>query len=327
MWLAAVLALAAPLGAAAQTRTAHPTPVIMDHDGAVDDLVALSLLLSSSQIRLRAVTVTPADSYLGPATRGTRLVLDRLGARGVTIARGHSEGINPFPAAWRQEHAGILDAPVLKGAGAGAANRVVSEDAPHHLVRLLSGRARYTIVETGPLTNIADALRLKPAIARNIVRIYAMGGAVRVKGNVDQPGHDGSAEWNFYNQPRAAAAVLASGVPITLVTLDATNKVPMTRRFVEQLAARPGAAARLAAEMQLPAIRQFPDEYYFWDPLTAAVLLDPSLVTVKTLKLKVLTQGRAQGRTVEAADGAPVQVALDADQAKVEALFLDLLGR
>ncbi|THD76251.1 MAG: ABC transporter substrate-binding protein [Phenylobacterium sp.] len=325
--LVAVLALGLPMAAGAATLVPRPTDVIVDEDGAVDDLFALSLLLKSDAVRVRAVTISPADSYLAPATLATQLILDRLGARGVSIAQGHSEGLNPFPAAWRRDHAGVLDVAALKGLRPSGRNPVVAEDAAHHLARLLSGPGTYTIVETGPLTNIADALRLKPAIRAHIRRIYVMGGAVRVKGNAEPPGADGSAEWNFYNQPRAAAAVLGSGVPITLVPLDASNRVPMTLGFADRLAARPSAAAQLTAQMLRPAIAEYPDEYYFWDPLTAAVLLDPGVATWKTLRLRVVTQGLSQGRTVEAADGAAVQVAVDADRAKVEALFLAALGR
>lgn len=58
-----------------------------------------------------------------------------------------------------------------------------------------------------------------------------MGGVVDVPGNVGAS-HGGidnmAADWNIYVDPRAAAIVLQSGVPITLVPLDATNHVPVT---------------------------------------------------------------------------------------------------
>jgi purine nucleosidase len=324
--LAACLALA-PVAGFAKAAAAVPD-VIVDHDGGVDDLIALSLLVKSGQVHVRAVTVCPADAYLEPATRETLLVLDRLGAQGVTVAEGHDEGANPFPAVWRREAARMLGVDALKGRAPTGANRIAPEDAAHTLVRLLSGPRSYTILETGPLTNVADALRLKPSIARRIARIYVMGGAVRVRGNVSQQGHDGSAEWNVFNQPRAAAEVIASGVPITLVPLDATNKVPLSPAFVERMAQRPAVAAQIAAQsLRLVVGQMGPDGYYFWDTLTAAALLDPRVVTVKRLRVKVLTVGPSQGRTIEAPDGAAIDVALDADRARVEGLFLGILGR
>ena len=184
------------------------------------------------------------------------------------------------------------------------------------------------ILATGPLTNIADALKLDPGIAKNIERIYVMGGAVRVKGNVEQKGHDGTAEWNFFNEPRAAAAVIHSGIPITLVPLDATNNVPVTRGFVDRLRAQPSAASQLAAQ-SLDLVEKWVSGagYYFWDPLTAAVLLDRTVVRTETLKVRVVSTGPSQGRVVEDPDGVPIEVALHADQSKVETLLLAMLRR
>jgi purine nucleosidase len=151
---------------------------------------------------------------------------------------------------------------------------------------------------------------------------------VRVAGNVEQPGHDGSAEWNFFNQPQAAAVVVGSGVPITLVPLDATNKVPLTRRFLDQLGAQSSAASQLAVQAwRLAANQPGTDQYYFWDTLTAAVMLDPSIAKTENLKISVVTAGASQGRTREDPHGNPVQVAVDARQDRVERLFLDVLGR
>jgi purine nucleosidase len=69
------------------------------------------------------------------------------------------------------------------------------------------------------------------------------------------------------------------------------------------------------------------DQYYFWDTLTAAAMLDHSVVTTETLKIKVITDGPSQGRTIEDPNGSPVEVALDADRDKVEKMFFDVLGK
>jgi purine nucleosidase len=244
------------------------------------------------------------------------------------MAQGHSEGAHPFPEAWRKDSSRVLMIPALTGIQPAATNPLAAEDAAHYLVKLLSGQQRYAILETGPLTNLADALKLNPAIKGNIRRIYVMGGAVRVAGNVDQAGYDGSAEWNFFNQPQAAAFVLRSGIPITLVPLDATNKVPLTQRFLDQLSAQSSVASQLAAQAwRLAAVQPGTNQYYFWDTLTAAVMLDRNVVTMKNLKLRVLTNGASQGRTQEHANGNLVEVALDAYPERVERMFLDVLGR
>jgi purine nucleosidase len=315
--------------AAAFACSRQPTAVdvLIDQDGAIDDLIAVALLLRSPEVRVHAIALTPGDSFLEPATRATQLIVDSLGGSNIVIGQGHSEGRNPFPDAWRKDAGRVLDIPALIGAKPEASTAVASDDAPHLLARLLSQR-RYVILETGPLTNIAAALRLNPTIANNIERIYAMGGAVRVGGNVEQPGHDGSAEWNMFNEPDAAAHVLQAGIPLTLVPLDATNQVPLTHSFLERLRAQSSVASQMAAQAWSLVVSQTGNEkYFFWDTLTAAAILDPRVITTERLKIRVVTTGESQGRTVEEADGVPVDVALRADQQRVERMFLDVLAR
>jgi len=151
---------------------------------------------------------------------------------------------------------------------------------------------------------------------------------VRVAGNVAQAGRDGSAEWNIFNQPQAAAEVIGSGIPITLIPLDATNRVPLTLPFLDRLAAQPSVASQLAAQSwRLAAAQPGTVQYYFWDTLTAAALLDPGVVKTEPLKIRVITTGASEGRTIEDPNGSPVDVALDASREKVERMFLNLLGK
>jgi hypothetical protein len=132
--LAAIVALSTPAVAAAAPG-GKVADVIFDQDGAVDDLVALTLLMKSGRAKVRAITITPGDSYLEPATRATQLFVDRLGGRRVTIAQGHSEGTNPFPAEWRKDAGRMLQLAALQGSPRGTSNPVVADDAAHHLAK------------------------------------------------------------------------------------------------------------------------------------------------------------------------------------------------
>ena len=305
----------------------HSVDVIVDHDGGVGDFVAISLLMKSSAVRVKAITVCPADCYLEPATRATQLYVDKLGGEGITIAQGHSTGTNSFPDEWRKDAGRTLTIESFRGMAPTNRNRVVTDDAAHHLVSILS-TGKNVILETGPLTNIADALRVDPAIRSHISRIYIMGGAVHVRGNVVQPGHDGSAEWNIYNNPTAAAEVIESGIPITLIPLDATNQVPLTLAYVDRMAAQPSIASQLAAQSWRLLVRRYEENhFYFWDELTAAALLDRGVITSKPMRIRVITEGPSQGRTAEDPNGALVEVAVGAHRERVEKMFLDLLGR
>jgi purine nucleosidase len=50
----------------------------------------------------------------------------------------------------------------------------------------------------GPLSNLAYALDKQPQAAAKVARVWWMGGALRVRGNVYEPQSDGSAEWNAF---------------------------------------------------------------------------------------------------------------------------------
>lgn len=119
------------------------------------------------------------------------------------VSAGRLEGRHDFPAAWRLHAEQML--PLLPRRLDTSLSRRLSPLAAHeHLVavaRALPSRERLTLVFTGPLTNLAAALDLWPELEDRIERLYWMGGAVDVPGNVsppEAPGADGSAEWNCY---------------------------------------------------------------------------------------------------------------------------------
>ena len=79
---------------------------------------------------------------------------------------------------------------------------------------------------------------------------------------------NGVADWNFYIDPHAANIVLRSGVPGTLVPLDATNAVPLNTAVAAKLGTSPSAAfVRSLITSLLPAGAPDSARFFFWDPL------------------------------------------------------------
>jgi pyrimidine-specific ribonucleoside hydrolase len=187
------------------------------------------------------------------------------------------------------------------------------------------------LIALGPLTNVAEALEADPTFTANVQAITIMGGAVNVPGNVRLALDNGNewAEWNIYADPHAAALVFASGAPITLVPLDATQYAPATLDFYHRLGQD---RTTPAAEFIHRVLTQKENDlragwYYFWDALTAAIVTDESLATFQDMSLVAIDdEGPQSGRTAVSDGGHTVRVATFADQARFEALFLDALN-
>ena len=104
-----------------------------------------------------------------------------------------------------------------------------AEPAAVWLKRELSGaRPLTTLCVTGPLTNVATLLE-HPECRSGIERIVVMGGCLGPLGPFQRCGNiTPHAEFNFYMDPEAADYVLGSGIPVTLLPMDATHQLVLT---------------------------------------------------------------------------------------------------
>ena len=295
--------------------------VIVDTDLGRDDVVALALLSGRKDVRLRAVTVsgTGLATCPGAAQRAARF-LRALGQRGVPVACGPDEplkGLNAFPAEWRFDAVrlarGLPPAPEM-------VSRLSAPDLLADAARRSPGRD--VLLTLGPLTNVAEALRRHPQFKRELSRVVSMVGAVRVPGNVGA-GHD-RAEMNAWVDPVALQEVFDSGVPITLVPLDATNEVPIDLVVVRDIEGRSGAAARLVTSM----IATQRGNFYFWDPLAAAAAVDPLVIRTERMRLSVFdTRDARNGALHRDSRGAQITVAVGARPARFHRLLVRAITR
>jgi inosine-uridine nucleoside N-ribohydrolase len=120
--------------------------------------------------------------------------------------------------------------------------------------------------------------------------------------------------------------VLASGVPIALVPLDATNDVPVspaTAHSLDSDHAAPGADITYQMIQNNPWMSD--GSWYIWDPLAALTLTQPDLVTWAQIALTARTGGTEAGRLVRDPAGHMATVAMSADAPRVfDALFAGL---
>ncbi|KAK1277160.1 hypothetical protein QJS04_geneDACA003426 [Acorus gramineus] len=152
----------------------------------------------------------------------------------------------------------------------------------------------------GAHTNFALFLMSNPHLKKNIEHIYVMGGGVRSKNPTGccpknagpsckprQCGDHGNlftdytsnpyAEFNIFGDPFAAYQVFHSGIPITLVPLDATNTIPITKNFFKEFDKRQNTYEAQYVFQSLKMARdtwfddQFYTSYFMWDSFTSGV--------------------------------------------------------
>lgn len=311
------------------TPTAALTPLIIDSDMISDDWMATLFVLNNPQFDVKAITVTGAG--FADCEAGVRAALGMLALTnhsGVPVSCGSEDplvGDNAPPAEW------MTTIETVEALGLPEGGEPAEEDAVALFTSTIQDSPEpVTVLALGPLTNVASALEADPELVDKIERMVVMGGAVDVDGSFVSD-ENASAEWNIYSDPHAARLAFESGVPITLVPLDATNEVPVTPEFVEKLEAEKSTpAAEFVAQLLANNAESIESgSYYFWDPLAAVVLANPDLVTLTPRNVTVVdVPGDPEdGRTKPADDGAEILVATEPDGAALEAALLEAWNR
>lgn len=301
------------------TKVNQKTPIIFDHDGGVDDLLSLMLLLTMDHIELIGVTITPADCFLSDATVSTLKLLAMFDHAHVPVAQGQIQGSNPFPADWRAQ-------PKICNAFPDMLNQPYSTDnlsalpADEFIAQTLIASEPARVLMTGPCTNLVFALERFPECREKIIDIVWMGGAVDVPGNVAMHNHNKSAEWNAFWDPLASAKLIESGLTVYLVGLDATNHLPVNIDFLTELAKqRNYPMSALAGQFWATTINTIPSyefTYFMWDVLATSVLANLSeAITFEKMELAVAITEPNAGQTYrQVGSGCWIDVATFADK-------------
>jgi purine nucleosidase len=305
--------------------------VIFDHDGNPDDIVSLMLVLGMPNIDLIGVSITPADCYIEDAVDLTLKVLS-LYERSIPVARGDLESPNPFPDEYRVVTVKANHLPIM-----------LSQEMDHKLIvdipaheflakKIKESKEKVTVLMTGPCTNLMAAIEIDSSIKDNIEEVVWMGGAVDVSGNVFKFDHDKSAEWNVYWDAKAAKKMFASGMNITIFSLDATNTVPVDLAFLKMNAKNRNYNMSDIVG-QFYAITYFQsqsgiDEYYMWDTLCTAYLGCEGMATFRKVELDVEIRKPGLGRTFKApGNGQWINVADKINKTAFYDYFLNTLKR
>ena len=270
-------------------------PVLIDTDPGTDDAMAILLALNSPELDVKAFTVVPGNVTAEQALDNTLRLVSLAGRCDIPVAGGASR-----PLAQR-----LITAEFVHGKnGLGdielpesdcEADARFGPDLIIEMVHEMPGEL--TLVPIGPLTNIALALHKDPSIVDLVKEVVVMGGSI-TEGNVTAV-----AEANIYNDPEAAHAVFHAGWKVTMVGLDVTHRTNFGPSHLEDLASTRGPINDYATETMrflVDLSAQFGgDGTPMHDPLAIGVLIDPSFVETKHMRVDVETKGEfTRGQTV-----------------------------
>jgi inosine-uridine nucleoside N-ribohydrolase len=303
-------------------------PVLVDCDPGLDDALALLLVLASPELELLGVTAVAGNQTVDKTTANALKVLELAGRSDIPVASGAAGPLAGELVVADDAHGasglGELDLPAPRTAPVGQAAIDLLAD------RLLSADRPPTVFALGPLTNVALLLALHPEAASRIDRLVLMGGAIGA-GN-----QTASAEFNIWIDPEAAHNVFESGLDVTMVGLDVTNRAVLTREDADGLRAS-GTVGSAAAAM-LDFYLGFYEEAYehggapIHDALTVAYILEQQILTTIPRRVDVELTGICRGRTVvdmrrrTTMPEPNAHVAVDVDVAAFRTLFCERVG-
>jgi purine nucleosidase len=276
-----------------------PSPFYLDCDTGIDDALALAYLLASPLACVKGIGTVSGNVSAAAGARNTLDLLALAGSGDVPVALGaHDPLAGSFGggAPWVHGENGIggvsLTTAAASVSGESAAEMLV------RLARLYPGTLR--VLAIGPLTNIAEALRREPSLPSLVESVTVMGGAALAPGNITPV-----AEANIFNDPEAAALVLAADWDVTLVPLDVTMNSVLEETHRQALLASSSPVARALGEMLGYYFRFYEDIYgrpcsAMHDPLAAALAVGAVKAAVAPVVRAAVdtSDGPGRGQTI-----------------------------
>ena len=221
------------------------TPIILDCDPGIDDALAIVFAHGHPGIDLLGITTVAGNAGLAKTTANALAVCAFIGAGEVTVTAGSAGPLLRPAFDARQVHG-------ESGLGGAVLPPTAATAAPGHAIDYIidtvgAARGEITLVATGPLTNIALAVKREPRLADWVREFVIMGGSAG-RGNVTP-----AAEYNMWADPEAAAAVLRAGWTVVMLGLDVTMRTGANAAVRERMRG----LGRLGTELLLPALDRY----------------------------------------------------------------------
>ena len=270
--------------------------IILDCDPGHDDAVAIMMAANHPSLELLGITVVAGNQTLEKTARNALHVCQHLGLDVPVYAGCGIPMVRQRQIIADDIHGETgLDGPVFEP----LTRKAEDKHAVQFIIdTLMASDGDITLVPTGPLTNIAMAMRMEPRIVDKIREIVLMGGAYQL-GNVTP-----AAEFNICADAEAAYVVFTSGRPIVMMGLDLTRQALCYPEIVDRMEKIGNRAAGLFADL-MRFFGKTQKKVFGWpggplhDPTCVAYLIDPTCIETKEMFSEIeIRSERCYGRTL-----------------------------
>jgi purine nucleosidase len=329
--------------------------VIIDQDArgpATTDQQSMLVFIQSPEVETLGITIVSGDMWRDEEVAHTLRMLEIVGRTDIPVVPGaifplinreesilrweRLYGKVSYKGAWNRKstgdgvrgvYHGPYEVPTLPEGN--PTTKPADEDAAHFIIRMVHKYPHeVTIYAGGPLTNIAQAISIDPAVPDLAQELVVMGGSIAPLAPESWI-TENRREFNFWWDPEAVHMVYtAPWHKITDTTVDISVKTWLKKSMIEQISKSPNPAAQYMAK--------YADEEFRWDELAAAAWLDPSIITKETqLYMDIdYSHGPGYGNTLAWNPGNQpglgeqlVHVPLELNLEKFDKIFVDLMTR
>jgi inosine-uridine nucleoside N-ribohydrolase len=284
-------------------------PVIYSHGGGPCDIAGMVYLSKHPDVDLIGLVLTRGEIHPEKAVETWPVFLyDVMQSKDTALALGTDERMDPdsheFPEEWRGPADNFWDLPLPV-----QVTEFEIAYGPNLIVELVNNSPeKVTLIGMASMIDIALAIQQDPGIIDNIRHVVIMGGAFTIPGNLDEgpePTNNKVAEWNMYIDALAAKYLFNSGVPLSIVPLDAIQYL---------VSAKDVATLRTIRGPDVDYVTQQWEQQYgwsndagflIWDTITATAVTNPENFHWIYDGVDVIAEtGDFQGQTIALNNGA-----------------------
>jgi inosine-uridine nucleoside N-ribohydrolase len=304
--------------------------VLLDVDPGIDDAIAILTALKSDEIEVAGIAtvygnVIPQVGMLNtlrvlksmnrmdiPVTMGAKSPLKK-GLLSSKIREEKKKGHGKWGLGYLHVDPSIINDSLQRDSldgGIKSNKGTLATDNHNNYLGFIDEIVKYykddeiSIIATGPLTNIAQAIFYRPEFIRKISQLLIMGGAYglgsHIRGNITN-----FAEFNFYCDPEAARLVLTSpslNSKTKVVGLDVTQhpNCGLDREFVNKVRHKINAGKSPASELILSLLDFkliYNTIFHLHDVLAVLLYERPLYFSFKSGSIKVTLGGSLRGHS------------------------------